>query len=99
MLDAGPPRGGIPFIGIYGDAHNGTLSIFGAGVNLIRVGDSAQIERPKPVPLALHHGARRRLLRLKRGPNAMLPFGPVGAFSTSLDAQHSVIAKLGKAAF
>src|SRR5260370_20944233 len=45
ILDARPPRASVPFVGTYGDAHNGTLSILGAGVNLIRVGDLAETER------------------------------------------------------
>ena len=78
MLDACPTRGKVPFVGVYGDAYHCTLSIFRTGVNFIRVGDLAGIKRPKPVPLALHHGAGRRLLRLKRRRNSMLPLGPFG---------------------
>jgi len=99
MLDACPTRGRVPFVGVYGDAYHCTLSIFRTSLNFIRVGELAGIKRPKPVPLALYHEAGRRLLRLKRGANSMLPLGPIGAFSTSLDAQHGVIAKLGEAVF
>ncbi len=93
MLDTCPTRGRVPFVGVYGNAHDCTLSVFRASVNLIRVGNLAGIERPKPVSLALalHYGARRRLLRLKGGPNSMLPLGPFGAFSTSLVAQYGVV--------
>jgi len=99
MLDACPTRGRVAFVGVYGHACHCTFSIFRTSVNLIRVAELAGIKRPKPVPLALHHGAGRRLLRLKRGANSMLPLGPFGAFNTSLDAQYGVIAKIGKAVF
>jgi len=99
MLDTCPTRGRVPFVGVYGNAHDCTLSVFRASVNLIRVGNLAGIECPKPVSLALHYWTRRRLLRLKSGPNSMLPLGPFGAFSTSLVAQYGVIAKIGEAVF
>jgi hypothetical protein len=99
MLDARPTRGRIPLVGVYQDAHDCTLSVFGTSVNLIRVGDLAGVKPPISMPLTLHHRARRRLLRLKRGTNPMLPLRAFGAFGTSLYAQHVVIAKLGEQTF
>ena len=98
MLDACPTRGKIPFVGVYGDAYHCTLSIFRTGVNFIRVGDLAGINVQNPCRLLFITGPDEDFA-LKHGANSMLSLGPFGAFSTSLDAQHGVIAKLGKAVF